>query len=219
MTQQKTKQKKELVTFPVGVARYPHLNTPDTKYVPQGELKVDVVYDSLSEIEPEVAKLERILSAFAEQEGVSADNINPVYIELDNGKFAIRFKQKAFEYKGEVVLPRPRFHDARGQYMGDKDLPIVGGGSRLSVAAEVWPYVSQETLRQGGKRITIKTAGLTLKPKAVQIVELATFGGADADYGFGAHEGFTAENHSFSAYQEAEEADGQQEAMRSDKDF
>lgn len=164
-----------------------------------------------------MAKLEKYLEDYAANQDKEGD-ILPVFMEGADGDVILRTKQKAFEYKGEKVLPAPVFFDAKGKRITG-DIPNIYGGSRISVSVEVWPYTSQETVREGNKRVTVTTYGLTLKPKAVQIIELAAGGsGATADdFGFGVEDGFDAGEQSFADYQG--EPQEPQEPQGSEDDF
>ncbi|WCE28442.1 hypothetical protein [Vibrio sp. SCSIO 43137] len=197
-----TKQKKTLITLPIGTAKYPWLNKPDTAYNKNGVYKVDLVVDPNDpQVQAVLGQLQDELEAFYQNEKGGKGELADILIEKD-GEFFFRVKQSAFEYKGEVILPEPTFYDASGKRILKK--PQVFGGSRIAVSAEVWPYSKQEKYREGGKMMTVTVSGLTLKLKAVQIIELSQgSGGGDnrsaESYGFGAHEG---------GYSYDEDADG-----------
>ncbi|ADV88573.1 phage single-stranded DNA-binding protein [Vibrio vulnificus] len=183
--------KRPLVTLPVGIAQFPWLNKPDTHYDKNGAYKTDLVVNPEdSDVKETVEKLEDILRDYWQNEKGGKGEMVDVLMEKD-GKFFFRVKQSAFEYKGELVLPKPVFYDARGRRMVKE--PAIYGGSEIALSVEVWPYSRTETVREGGKRVTIETHGLTLKPKAVQVISLAAKGEAGAPsadyYGFGAHDG------------------------------
>ncbi len=76
--------------------------------------------------------------------------------------------------------------DAKGKKLKAEQVPQIGGGSRLKVAATMKPYYMAAH----------DTVGVTLYLNAVQILDLVSFGGnRDASaYGFGAEDGYEAED-------------------------
>lgn len=76
---------------------------------------------------------------------------------------------------------RPQIFDAKGKELRGKDIPEIWGGSELKVAFEANPYFIPGT----------GTCGVSLKLKAVQIIELRSGGERSAsDFGFGAEDGY-----------------------------
>ncbi|OOE32281.1 hypothetical protein BZG05_14850 [Salinivibrio kushneri] len=148
-----------------------------------------------------------MVADFAENHEKDGETI-PVYKELEDGRIMLRVKQKTFEYKGEKILPQPLFFDAKGKRI-ESGVPNIYGGSKLVVGVEAVPFATQETVRENGKRVTVTSFGVTMRPKAVQIVELGTMGGASADsFGFESHEdGFDAGSQSFADYAEEDKQD------------
>lgn len=183
--------KRPLVTLPVGIAQFPWLNKPDTHYDKNGAYKTDLVVNPEdSDVKETVEKLEGILRDYWQNEKGGKGEMSDILIEKD-GKFFFRVKQSSFEYKGELVLPKPVFYDARGRRMVKE--PAIYGGSEIAISVEVWTYSRTETYIINGKRQNVETHGLTLKPKAVQVISLAAKGEAGAPsadyYGFGEHDG------------------------------
>ncbi|MPX98309.1 hypothetical protein EHW61_16930, partial [Salinivibrio sp. VYel6] len=155
------------LTLPLGEARYPKLNKPDTKFNPEGEYKTDLLYSPDDpKVKAVIQKLEDLAADFAENHEKDGETI-PVYRELEDGRIMLRVKQKAFEYKGEKHLPQPLFFDAKGKRI-ETGVPNIYGGSKLVVGVEAVPFATQETVRENGKRITVTSFGVTMRPKAVQ---------------------------------------------------
>ena len=178
------------VVTPSGLAIYPHLTQPDTKFNAMGEYKVSL---SLTEEEaaPIVAKVNQAMEQAKEQippgkrPKVSEP---PYYDELDDqgqetGRVIFKFKMKAKvnTKDGRTIEMSPKLFDAQGTLMNDVD--SIWGGSTLRISADLIPYY-----------VAAVGAGVSMRLKAVQIIELKTgSGGADAtNYGFSATEGFTA---------------------------
>lgn len=185
-----TKAKNPRYTTPKGVASYPYLTKPDTKFNPDGEYKISV------EIPGEDAQ--DIVTFLDEQFALSVakakkDNPGkkikegdvPYSINEDTGKVTVKFKLKAKVTPkiGDPFEQRPALFDAKGKPVGAD--AKVGGGSIVKVAYELIPYYT-----------AIAGAGVSLRMKAVQIIELKEFsGGASSEaYGFGEEEGYEAED-------------------------
>jgi hypothetical protein len=180
--------KRETFVTPKGTAVYPWLNKPDTKFSPEGEYKVTLKIPT-SEAEDLISRLTGIAEDYHE-ELIKTDpkskhlRMNfPWEEEMDDqgnvtGNYLFKFKQKAnitgkdgSSYSMNVAL-----FDAKR----NPSSSLVGGGSEIKVAATVWPYKMNST----------KTVGLSLKPTAVQIINLVSVGGGSAASMFNDEDGF-----------------------------
>lgn len=177
---------------PLGVASFPWLNKPDTKFNPEGDYRVNLVLD-----EATAQPLKEKLDTLAKEAYAAAVKANPgktvreadspVKPVLDKeknvveGKVTIGFKMKAkitSKKTGESWEQRPAIFDAAGKALVG---PKVGGGSEIKVAFEVAPYYMPSS----------KEAGISLRLKAVQIIKLVEFGQKDAaSFGFVPEEGY-----------------------------
>lgn len=173
---------------PIGVAKYPYLAKPDTKFNPDGDYKVNL------EIDAEVAG--EVIAFLDEQFAASVEKAKkenpgkkikageaPYTVDEDSGKVTLRFKLKAkvSPKEGDPFTQKPAMFDAKGKpLVGEVK---VGGGSKLKVAYEVIPFYT-----------SLVGAGLSLRLRAVQVIELVEFGGGAGagDYGFGEEEGYAA---------------------------
>ncbi|MER0370549.1 hypothetical protein ABRZ67_01545 [Vibrio vulnificus] len=215
----KQANKRPLVTLPVGIAQFPWLNKPDTLYDKNGAYKTDLVVNpDDSDVKEVVAQLEGILRDYWQNEKGGKGEMVDILLEKD-GKFFFRVKQSSFEYQGETILPKPIFYDARGRRMVKE--PQIYGGSEIALSVEVWPYSRTETVRENGKRVTIETHGLTLKPKAVQVISLSAKGEAGAPsadhFGFASHEGgYEYDEDDVRHFEEPDDADEQHGASDDD---
>ncbi len=184
-----TKLKNPRYTTPAGIAQYPYLTKPDTKFNPDGEYKVSLVIPGANaqdlvtfldeQHEANVAKVKKENAGKRIKEGEV-----PYVINEDTGEVTVRFKLKArvTPKSGDSFEQRPALFDAKGKPLVD---PKIGGGSKLKIAYEVVPYFT-----------AIAGAGISLRMKAVQVIDLKEFsGGSGADaYGFGQEEGYEAED-------------------------
>jgi len=173
---------------PTGVAQYPHLKKPDTKFNPDGEYKVNLELNAedaseiLSFLDGHMAdSLEKAKEENAGKKIKSADA--PYSVDENTGKVTIRFKLKAkvTPKNGEPFEQRVAIFDAKGSPM--TSAPNIGGGTKLKVSYEVMPFYT-----------SLIGAGISLRVRAVQIIELVEYSSAGAGaYGFGEEDGYEAD--------------------------
>jgi hypothetical protein len=185
-----SKVKNTRYTTPAGIAQYPYLTKPDTKFNPDGEYKIsveipgaaaqDIVTFLDEQFEASVAKAKKDNPGKKIKEGDVPYSVND-----DTGKVTVRFKLKAkvTPKMGDPFEQRPALFDAKGKPIGTD--AKIGGGSKVKVAYEMVPYYT-----------AIAGAGISLRLKAVQVIDLVEFsGGASSEaYGFGEEEGYEAED-------------------------
>jgi hypothetical protein len=203
-----SKAKNPRYTTPAGIAQYPYLTKPDTKFNPDGEYKIsveipgaaaqDIVTFLDEQFEASVAKAKKDNPGKKIKQGDVPYSVND-----DTGKVTVRFKLKAkvTPKQGDPFEQRPALFDAKGKPIGAD--AKIGGGSKVKVAYELVPYYT-----------AIAGAGISLRLKAVQVIDLVEFsGGASSEaYGFGEEEGYEAEDTPAAQNGFAEEEE-------SDKDF
>ena len=169
---------KETITTETGVALYPWLTKPDTKYNEDGEYKVNLILSK--------EKSAPIINTI---KGVHEDNYKdilkkekkktvkqaapPFTEELDDsgkptGNIIFKFKSKA-AYK-------PAIFDAKGNPLID---PPIWGGSEIKVNAVLYPYNSP-----------MQGAGVSLKIRAVQVIALVEGSEGASRFGFGETDGY-----------------------------
>ena len=164
------------ITTPAGIARFPSLNRPDKKFDDIGVYKVNLEM-SAEEAEPFIKQVESILAEFvaAKKTELKKDKLklHAAPWEENDGLIQLKLKVKAVgkNKEGEEYSRAPKIFDASGQPLEAN----IGGGSKLRVA--VVPY-AWYTASLG--------AGITLQPKAVQVLDLVTWGdgGSAVSYGF-----------------------------------
>lgn len=183
-------QTKERLTSPAGIAQYPRLNSPDTRFKKEGQFKVTLRLVA-AEAEDFISQIEGLEKAAALEAKKNPKNkhlqlssvIRPATDkngdEID-GEVDITFKTTAsgVNQKGEAWERKVRMFDAKLSPIKVK----VGTGSKLKVAFTYAPYTNPSS----------KSVGLSLYLEAVQILDLVEFKGqADAqDFGFGEEEGY-----------------------------
>lgn len=193
------RKRNERFVSPKGRFVYPWLTTPDTKFDADGvyRLKLAVpateaagLVDMLSEKQQNHLKTNK---AKVRKEGSC-----PWELDEETNEYLFSFKMKAVvtPKNSDPFTQRPAIFDASGQPC--RDLKI-GGGTVGKVSFEIIPYANK-----------MIGAGLSLRLKAVQIIDLVEYGQQDADsYGFGEEEGFTSDSQTSDF--EKEEAEGADE--------
>lgn len=176
------------LTTPKGYAQYPYLLEPDTKFNPEGDYKVNLAMDDNEDTNKLIAKLEQILDDFYEEnEDVAKAQAKgrkvakaDIFENDEEGRIVLKFKQKAVITKKdgskfEVKIPQ---FDAKGKPMKAN----IGRDSVIKINFSIKPYYMPTT----------KTVGLSLRPVAVQVIDLKEFtgGGSAESYGFGEEEGY-----------------------------
>jgi hypothetical protein len=184
------KEKNKVLTTPQGRAIYPHLTTPDSKFgEPQYKVKLAVkapLADKLIKEIDEVAA-RALAEAKADKNNKKVKEADlPYSYDEENDEFLFNFKMKAegkSKKSGETWTQKPAIFDAKGK-------PIVGalrigGGSTLRVSFEAIPFFT-----------AMIGAGVSLRLRAVKVIELKEFGGGGTaeTHGFGEEEeGYTAD--------------------------
>lgn len=204
------KQKFIKFTTPKGIARFPSLNAPDTKFNPAGEYKTGLILSAEAAapyckmIEDEANKAleaaraeltEKVATEKGEKKAKAAKALKelalgdlpfkPMYDEDGNetGDVVLTFKMKASrkDKKTGIVTPMtPRLFDAAGNPI--KKAKPIWGGSTLRVSGTINPFYIPGT----------NLAGVSLRLGGVQIIELRSADGGNASsYGFGKEDGYT----------------------------
>ena len=176
------KQKKVRFTTPKGIAVFPWLDKPDTKFNPEGKYRVDLKL-SAEDGEALNAKLQPIFDKVvkaAEKNPKTKGKrlkINDYYKRVvdDNGDetgewlFSFKMTASGVRKDGTKWAMQPDLYDAAGQKLTSP----VWGGSIIKVGFEVTEY---------DKPIGV---GISLRLNAVQVIKLVTSGQRDASmHGF-----------------------------------
>lgn len=167
MNDQKLKEAMKVIHLsPVGIASWPKLNEPDTKFNPDGTYEVNLVVS-----EEDLGKIGKAVATVTEE---GREFRNPYFkSDLDSegnptGKYLVKFKMKAIvrPRNSKAFTQKPILVDANGDRMFDK----IGGGSRIEVKYTVAPYDAF-----GG--------GVSLRLKAVRVLDLVQPGGDVGEWG------------------------------------
>lgn len=177
-------------TTPKGLAQYPALKTPDTKFNPEGDYKVNLVMEDDEKTNALVSKLEAVLEDFYENDDNVKQAISKgrkvvtqdIYEKDEEGRIVMKFKQKAVITKkdGSKITVKIRQFDSKGKPVDVN----IGRDSVIKVSFTANPYYMPST----------RTCGLSLRLLAVQVISLNEFGDSSASsYGFEEEEGYNGE--------------------------
>jgi hypothetical protein len=218
-------KRKSLTKFitPKGVAVYPRLNTPDTKFKTEGEYSAKIRL-SEEDAAPLIAKIEeaiaetykaeqdRLIAAGKKAAAKTLKYADKPYKNVLDGEgeetgeveFNIKMKAQYTKKDGTVVKLEPKLFDAATPPNPLPKSTQIWGGSLIKVAGEFNPFA------------TAIGVGMSLRLSAVQVIKLVSGGsGGDASsYGFGGEEdGFVAEGSEFSSTEDSttEEPEGDED--------
>lgn len=183
---------KNLIVTPKGIAVFPKLSEPDTKFKPEGEYTIKVKLPlNDQETQDLIGKLKTAFDAapaeMARRDsklvGKKLKRANlPYVIDEEEGTVTVTAKMKASGGGGTTGKKpwtrTPNVFDALKRRLDMKEVR-VGGGSIVRVCFEPSAYFTAAV-----------GCGVTLRLEAVQVIEVKTFGGGNAEsFGFGEEEG------------------------------
>ena len=168
------------VMSPEGTLVWPHLNTPDDKFVkPDGVYHAKLAVERGPELDEYVSKLEAELERFIETNPKEikspafgkkrADLYDVEYDDEGNetGRVIFKFKLKPFFGRDNQYSQSPKLFDAQGRKYDP--LPNVGNDSVAKIHGEMFPYYMESS----------KEAGVSLRCNNVQVLELVEFSSGD----------------------------------------
>jgi hypothetical protein len=160
-----------------GKARWAKVFEADTRYVPEGEYSIQVVLpeSEAAEVCEQLDKMAESKLAEVVKENPKLTNVlstrQPFEMDTDEAGtptgdlvFKSKMKARVKSRDGRVYEQKPMVVDAKKTPMDGNTL--IGNGSTIKVAVEPIPYMMQAT----------KTVGVTLRLKAVQVIDLVEYG-------------------------------------------
>ena len=180
--------KRKSITTPTGIAIWPKLNEPDTRWKAEGEYSVNLrlsAEDSAKLIKMIEEYADNAYSQFCTQQGKNklkrhgmpwtevTDESGEETGEID---FKFKLKAKVETRQGEVFTQKVGLFDSNGDPMSDP----VGGGSKIRVAGEINPWFTASL-----------GFGVSLWIRAAQVIDLIEpkGGGSAKSFGFSSVEG------------------------------
>lgn len=180
---------KKILTTAKGIAVWPKVNEPDTKFDANGVYQIKLRLEGedavalRNQLDQAVAANLEELKKDAKLKGKKIKNADAPYQietgddEQETGAIIFNFKMKAKGTRkdGTTFTAKPLLFDNLAKPLAaDKR---VGGGSVVKIGYEVNPFY-----------VAAIGAGVSLRLKAVQVLELREFGGDASAFGFSAEE-------------------------------
>jgi hypothetical protein len=171
------------IVTPKGVLVYPHLNKADTKFDVNGVWRAGLRLekkDADNLIQQITDEIEANAADETAKRGKKVKVANPPYSEDNDGNIIFNFKLKAggTRANGEAWSQRPVLYDSKGNVF-DPQGKIIWGGTSAKIAFQLARY-----------HVGSIGAGISLRMKAVQILDLVSGDGNASSYGFKEEEGF-----------------------------
>ena len=177
------------VMSPEGVLIWPHLNTPDDKFVkPDGVYHAKLAVEQGEDLDRYISELEAERARFIEANPKGyktpafgkkmADLYDEEYDDEGNetGRVIFKYKLKPFFGKDNEYSQEPKLFDAHGRKYSER--PNVGNDTVAKIHGEMFPYFMESS----------KECGVSLRCQNVQVLELVEFSGGD-DNPFGDESG------------------------------
>lgn len=164
------------ITIGPGVAVWPKLREPDTRFDPLGVYSCKLRLTK-AQGEALVKQLKAILkdayTGFLKETGKKQLKVSdlPVQPDPDDENSYIvstKLKAKVESRSGSSWEQRPAVFDAKGVPIRDDAIPNIGGGSKLKLACDVATWHVPST-----------GVGLSLRLKGCQVLELVEFGSGE----------------------------------------
>jgi hypothetical protein len=183
-------KKIERMTTPIGVAKYPRLVVPNTKFNPDGEyqvtliISVDEAAELMSQLDQKAQEAydEAVQDLKDKKKHADANKViknEPYSIAVDEegnetGDVEFKFRMKAKITKDDKVYTfAPKLYNKNAEEIKDKEGLFVGSGSTMRVNFSTSPYYVAGT----------RSAGVSLKLNAVQLIDIVS-GGDATSFGF-----------------------------------
>mgnify|MGYP005854901653 FL=1 len=192
-------EKRAIMVSPKGVAKYPRLLEPDTKFNKDGEYRVRLLFAADDATTKEFcATLDELSKAAYEEQQTTLKPAKAKTLELyvpykseidpdtgeETGNIEVNFKTGA-QYKdkdGNIIEKTIPLFDAAGKKIERKI--NIGSGSVLRVSFTPVSFYAANG----------NSAGVSLRLNAVQVIQLKEWKGATAEgYGFGKEDGYLEE--------------------------
>ena len=191
--------KNERITSPTGVASWPYLTEPDTKFDVDGKYKITLLIPVADGGDEFVGMLEEKHTAHYDMfcadkgEALKKSDLPVKMITDDDGiqQYQIKFSLKAKgERNGKKWEQRPMLFDAGMKPITGPALDSinVGSGTTCRIGFEVCPYYTG-----------MIGMGLSLRLKAVQIIDLVSYESASTGFDFKESDGYVSEDNTSSA--------------------
>jgi len=171
--------KNQIIVTPKGELVYPHLSKPDTKFDKDGVYRTVLKTEYNDEAKQFARKLEELVDEYAHQLGKKTKRAPlPFKINEEDGTLEVTLKCKAkgIRNDGTTWEQKPVIFDSKGTPF-EPDGVIWGGTvAKISFTPSLYSVAAIGT-------------GISLRLKAVQIIDLVKGGNSSDTYGFTEEEG------------------------------
>ena len=171
--------KNQIIVTPKGELVYPHLSKPDTKFDKDGVYRTVLKTEYNDEAKDFARKLEELVDEYAHQLGKKTKRAPlPFKINEEDGTLEVTLKCKAkgIRNDGTTWEQKPVIFDSKGTPF-EPDGVIWGGTvAKISFTPSLYSVAAIGT-------------GISLRLKAVQIIDLVKGGNSSDTYGFTEEEG------------------------------
>ena len=171
--------KNQIIVTPKGELVYPHLSKPDTKFDKDGVYRTVLKTEYNDEAKEFARKLEELVDEYAHQLGKKTKRAPlPFKINEEDGTLEVTLKCKAkgIRNDGTTWEQKPVIFDSKGTPF-EPDGVIWGGTvAKISFTPSLYSVAAIGT-------------GISLRLKAVQIIDLVKGGNSSDTYGFTEEEG------------------------------
>jgi len=173
------------IVTPRGKLVYPHLNKADTKFDKDGVWRANlrIPKEEAKELVDDIdSQIQTNATEETNKRNKKVKVANPPYSDDGEGNYVFNFKLKASGIRpnGERWSQKPILYDSKGNLFNAND--IIWGGTEAKVAFQPSSYY-----------VPSIGAGVSLRLKAVQILNLVSSNQDASSYGFKQEEGFVAE--------------------------
>jgi hypothetical protein len=194
--------KNQIIVTPKGELVYPHLTKPDTKYDKDGVYRTVLKTPYNEEAKNFTRKLEELVDEYAHQlDKKTKRSPLPFKINEDEGTLEITLKCKAkgIRNDGTTWEQKPVIFDSKGTPFEPEGVIWGGTVAKISFTPSLYSVAAIGT-------------GISLRLKAVQIIDLVKGGNSSDTYGFTEEEGHVSTTEKSETNYTLEEEEGETES-------
>lgn len=176
--------KNQIIVTPKGELKYPHLTKPDTKFDKDGVYRTVLKTPYNDEAKDFARKLEELVDEYAHQTGKKTKRAPlPFKINEEDGTLEVTLKCKAkgIRSDGTTWEQKPIIFDSKGTPFEPSGVIWGGTEAKVSFSPSLYSVAAIGT-------------GISLRLKAVQIINLVQGGNSSDTYGFTEEEGHVSSN-------------------------
>lgn len=175
--------KNQIIVTPKGQLVYPHLSKPDTKFDRDGVYRTVLRIENDAEGKAFVEQIETLVDNFVNSLGPKKVKRAPLPIKENEEdgtiEITLKCKAKGIRSDGTTWEQKPKIFDSKGTPFEPEGVIWGGTVAKISFAPSLY-------------NVAAIGAGISLRLKAVQIIDLVKGGSSSDTYGFTEEEGLVA---------------------------